>query len=248
MDTLTYSCIAIDDEAPALEKITRFIEKVPYLKLKSTFNNGLDALTYLKRNKTDILFMDIQMDDLTGLQVIELLDVKPVIILTTAYEQYALKGYELDVSDYLLKPYSFERFLKAVNKSMKVIEEKQATPVNIAKEHEGNHDYIFVKTEYRIQKIFTDKILYIEGMKDYLKIVTSEEGIMTLMNFASILELLPASDFIRVHKSYIVALDKIESIERDRIIISKNRIPIGETYRNTFFKIISNFGGAKSKK
>jgi len=248
MDTLTYSCIAVDDEAPALEKITRFIEKVPYLKLKATFDNGLDALTYLKRNKTDILFMDIQMDDLSGVQVIELLDIKPEIILTTAYEQYALKGYELDVSDYLLKPYSFERFLKAVNKSLKIIEEKQASPVNILKEHEGNHDYIFVKTEYRIQKIFTTKILYVEGMKDYLKIVTSEEGIMTLMNFASILELLPASDFIRVHKSYIVALNKIESIERDRIIINKNHIPIGETYRSAFFNIISGLGGAKNKK
>ena len=245
MDTLTYSCIAVDDETPALEKIKRFIEKISFLELKASFDNGLSAMAYLKRHKTDILFLDIQMDDLTGIQLVELLDYKPVIIFTTAYEQFALKGYELDVSDYLLKPYSLERFLKAVNKAVKIYEDRNITIINKDAGSEHTPDFIFVKTEYRIQKIFTSKILYIEGMKDYLKIITQDEGIMTLMNFASILALLPASNFVRVHKSYIVALDKIESIERDRIIINKNHIPVGETYRSAFFSIISGLGGVK---
>ncbi len=249
MDSMTYSCIAVDDEAPALEKIKRFIEKVPFLELKATFSNGLDAMTYLRKNRTDVLFLDIQMDDLTGVQLIELLDYKPVIIFTTAYEQYALKGYELDVSDYLLKPYSFERFMKAVNKGIRIYEERHTPAIRTEKATATSQgaDFIFVKTEYRIQKVFTANILYIEGMKDYLKIVMSDDSIMTLMNFNTLLALLPEQNFIRVHKSFVVALDKIESIERDRIIINKERIPVGDTYRSAFFNIISGLGGVKKQ-
>lgn len=247
---MTYTCIAVDDEAPALEKINRFIEKVPFLELKASFNNGLDAMAYLRKNKTDFLFLDIQMDDLTGVQLIELLDYRPVIIFTTAYEQYALKGYELDVCDYLLKPYSFDRFMKAVNKGIRLYEDRHSTVIRTEKAT-GNPaqgaDFIFVKTEYRIQKVFTAKILYIEGMKDYLKIVMSDDSIMTLMNFSTLLTLLPEQNFIRVHKSFVVALDKIESIERDRIIINKERIPVGDTYRSAFFNIISGLGGVKKQ-
>ncbi|MDD3876276.1 MAG: LytTR family DNA-binding domain-containing protein [Bacteroidales bacterium] len=247
MDSLTYSCIAVDDEAPALEKIKRFIEKVPFLQLKASFDNAISAMSYLKKHKTDILFLDIQMDELSGIQLVELLDYKPVIIFTTAYEQYAMKGYELDVSDYLLKPYSFERFLKAVNKALRIYEDKNASLIKADKETNNSADFIFVKTEYRIQKIFVDKILYIEGMKDYLKIVMLDDSVMTLMNFATLQALLPETNFVRVHKSYIVALNKIECIERDRIIINKERVPVGETYRGKFFNIISGLGGGKKQ-
>lgn len=238
MDKIAYTCIAIDDEEPALEKIRNFCHKIPFLELRASFTNGLDGLAWIKKNKADILFLDVQMDELTGLQLIDFLHEKPQIILSTAYEQYAIKGYELNVTDYLLKPYSFERFLKAVNKAILNIDEHRIVPLNAEKAAEPSKDYIFVKTEYRIQKIFVSDILYIEGMKDYLRIVCSNERIMTLMSFAGMLEMLAGCNFIRVHKSYIVALDKIESIERDRIIIAKERIPIGETYRSSFFKLI----------
>jgi len=239
MDSITYTCIAIDDEAPALDKIKRFISKVPFLTLKASFDNALSAMAYLKSHKTDIMFLDIQMDELTGLQLIELLDNKPIIILTTAYGQYALKGYELDVSDYLLKPYSFERFLKAVNKAIKPLLSALPNASKPDKEVSTTHDYIFVKTEYRLQKILMQNILYIEGMKDYLKIVMQNDYVMTLMNFATILAMLPEEKFIRVHKSYVVAIDKIECVERDRIIINKERLPIGETYKSNFLNFIS---------
>lgn len=250
MDTIKYSCIAVDDEAPALDKIKRFIEKTPFLSLMGTFDNGIDAMNFMKQHPVAIVFLDVQMDDLSGLQLIGLLDYKPIIILTTAYEQYALKGYELDVSDYLLKPYSFDRFLKAANKAARLSVEKPNHIFNEVKEtavkEENVPPFIFIKTEYRIQKIQLDTILYVEGMKDYLKIVMKNDSVMTLMNFASLQALLPAQNFIRVHKSFVVALDKIESIERDRIIINKERIPIGDTYRTSFFSIISGLGGVKS--
>lgn len=249
MDTIKYSCISVDDEPLALEKINRFIEKVPFLELKKSFSSGLDALGWLKSNKVDILFLDIQMEELTGLQVIGLLDYNPAVILTTAYDQYALKSYELDVCDYLLKPFSFERFLKAANKAAGNIAEK-TTPAAVVKTEvkPAVRSYIFVKTEYRMQKIFLDEILYVEGMKDYLRIMTPKEGIMTLMNFARMMALLPAGNFLRVHKSFVVALDKIDSIERERIIINQKYIPIGDTYRQQFFKAIAESGGTQQGK
>jgi len=243
MDTLKYTCITVDDEPLALDKINRFVEKVPFFEKKASFNNGLDALSFLKNNKVDVIFLDIQMEELTGLQVIGLLDYHPVIILTTAYDQYALKGYELDVTDYLLKPFSFERFMKSVNKASAVLNEKTTAPVTVKQEiKQGGRNFIFVKTEYRMQKIFLDEILYVEGMKDYLRIMNSKDGVMTLMNFAKILTLLPKENFIRVHKSFIVALDKIDSIERERIVINGKYIPIGDTYRQHFFKTIADYG------
>jgi DNA-binding LytR/AlgR family response regulator len=249
MDTLKLSCISVDDEPLALEKINRFIEKVPFLELKKSFSSGLDTIAYLKGNKVDIIFLDIQMEELTGLQVIGLLDYHPAIILTTAYDQYALKGYELDVCDYLLKPFSFERFMKAVSKAAGSISEKTAPPQVIKSEtRTPSRAYIFVKTEYRMQKIFLDEILYVEGMKDYLRIMTPKEGIMTLMNFARMMALLPAENFVRVHKSFVVALDKIDSIERERIVINQKYIPIGDTYRQQFFKTIADSGGTQQGK
>jgi len=243
MDTINFTCISVDDEPLALDKINRFIEKVPFLELKKSFGSGLEALGYLKNNKVDIIFLDIQMEELTGIQVIGLLNYNPVIIITTAYDQYALKGYELNICDYLLKPFSFERFMKAVNKAGNVLTEKTSPAITVKQETKtSGRSFIFVKTEYRMQKIFLDEILYVEGMKDYLRIMTPKEGIMTLMNFARILALLPPDNFVRVHKSFIVALDKIDSIERERIIITGKYIPIGDTYRQSFFKTIADFG------
>jgi len=228
------SCIAIDDEPLALSKLENFINKVPDLKLIMSFDNAIGAIGWLKENKADLIFLDIQMEQLTGIQFLEATGTKSRIILTTAYDQYALKGYELNVTDYLLKPYSFQRFLQAINKVMEYYSDKPYS-LNISQGHES---YIFVKTEYRLERIDLDNILYIEGMKDYLRIICTDKKIMTLQSFAKIEESLPSKNFCRVHKSFIVAIDKIKSVERGVILIADKRIPISNTYKESFYSKI----------
>jgi DNA-binding LytR/AlgR family response regulator len=181
------------------------------------------------------------MEEFTGIQFLETIQQRPKVIITTAYDKYALKGYEFDVADYLLKPFTFERFVQAVEKVFNSLAEKSSSiPA----------DYIFVKTEYRLEKTCVSDILYIEGMNEYLKIVTANKNIMTLQNFKSMEDILPSNKFARVHKSYIVSIDKIESIERNRIKIQKMIIPISETYKEAFFNkigMINNLRGNKWK-
>jgi two-component system, LytTR family, response regulator len=228
------SCIAIDDEPLALTKLEGFIKKVPELNLLRKFDNAIEAIGWLKENGADLIFLDIQMEQLTGIQFLEAAEPTSRIILTTAYDQYAIKGFELNVTDYLLKPFSFQRFLQAVNKVMEYFSNKTDTL------HSAIHpdSYIFVKTEYRLERIDIDDILYIEGMKDYLRIICKTKKIMTLQSFARIEESLPANKFCRVHKSFIVALDKIKSVERGVIIIADQRIPVSNTYKDNFFSKI----------
>jgi DNA-binding LytR/AlgR family response regulator len=171
------------------------------------------------------------MEQLTGIQFLETAVPKANIIITTAYDQYAIKGFELSVTDYLLKPYSFQRFLQSVNKVMEHI----ATKTDTNQTKQGNDTFIFVKTEYRLERIDIDDILYIQGMKDYLRIICNDKKIMTLQSFAKLEESLPAKRFCRVHKSFIVALDKIKSIERGVILIAGQRIPVSNTYKESFF-------------
>ncbi len=228
------SCIAIDDEPLALSKIEGFIGRIPGLSLSRTFDNSIDAMGWLRENHTDLIFLDIQMEQLTGLQFLEATATTARIIITTAYDQYAMKGYDLNVSDYLLKPYSFDRFVKAVNKVMDSISRSQAgQSVSPAAD-----DFIFVKTEYRLERIDLDQILYIEGMKDYLRIVCKDKKIMTLTSFGRLEGNLPAKKFCRVHKSFIVSIDKIRSVERNVILIADRRIPVSNTYREGFFSRI----------
>ncbi|HEY4786785.1 MAG TPA: LytTR family DNA-binding domain-containing protein [Bacteroidales bacterium] len=223
------NCIVIEDEPLAVKKLTGFINKIEYLKLSKTFDNAIEAISYLKENSVELIFLDIQMEEFTGIQFLETIKQRPKVIITTAYDKYAIKGYELDVADYLLKPFTFERFVIAVEKVYHTLAEK-LKPVS--------GDYIFVKTEYRLEKIKVSEILYVEGMDEYLRIVTEEKKIMTLQNFKSMEEILPKDNFIRVHKSYLVAIDKIESIERNRIKIRKMLIPISDTYKERFFNKI----------
>lgn len=223
------NCIVIEDEPLAIKKLTGFIRKVEYLRLSRTFDNAIDAISYLKENPVDLIFLDIQMEEFTGIQFLETIKQRPKVIITTAYDKYAVKGYELDVADYLLKPFTFERFIQSVEKMHKTLSEKQTSV---------SADYIFVKTEYRLEKIKVSTILYVEGMNEYLQIVTEEKKIMTLQNFKSIEDVLPKNNFVRVHKSYLVAIDKVESIERNKIKIRKVLIPISETYKEAFFSKI----------
>lgn len=221
--------IIIEDEPLALKKVVGFIEKIDYLSLSKTFDNAIEAISYLKSNAVDLIFLDIQMEEFTGIQFLEAVKVRPKVIITTAYDKYAIKGYELDVADYLLKPFTFERFLQAVERVSNTIAEPQ-TP--------SNNDFIFVKSEYRLEKIKLSEILYVEGMSEYLRVVTKTKKVMTLLNFKSLEELLPKNNFLRVHKSYVVALDKIESIERNRIKIGNNIIPISESFKEIFYNKI----------
>lgn len=224
-------CIIIEDEPLATEKLKGFIKQYPLLELCETFDNAIDAIVYLKTEPVDLVFLDIQMEGFSGIQFLETINQKPFIIITSAYDQYALKGYEFSVDDYLLKPYSFERFVQSVEK---IADRQIRQPAQNGKQK----DYIFVHTEYRMERIELNDILFIEGMKDYLKIVTLSRDILTLKSFKAILELLPSEDFIRTHKSYVVALSKIENIERNRIKIGNKLIPVSDTYKSDFYKAI----------
>lgn len=226
-----YSCIIIEDEPLALERTKSFVNKIPFLNLCGTFENALDGLAYLKSNKVDLLFLDINMDELSGIELLESSKIESQVIITTAYQEYAIKGYELNVTDYLLKPFTFDRFLKAVNKA----QENNSQPITT-----NQHDFIFVKTENRLVKIDLNDILFIEGMRDYRRIHTLNKRIMTLQNFSELEQLIPSNVVCRVHKSYMVGISKIESIERMRIKIANQIIPISETYKELFFKIINN--------
>lgn len=227
-------CIVVDDEPLALDILVDYIEKVPFLKLVSATTSAFEALAQVQGGLADLVFLDVQMPELTGIQFLKIINGKCAVILTTAYPQYALDGYDLDVVDYLLKPIAFDRFYKAAQKVENDFNQSKPEPVIVP----NSHDFIFVKTEHKIQKIYLDDILYIEGLKDYISIFTANERIITLQNMKKMEEVLPAPRFIRVHKSYILALDKIESIERSRILMGDKVIPIGDTYRDYFFKQI----------
>jgi two-component system LytT family response regulator len=220
-------CIVIEDEPLALKKLVSFINKIDYLSISRTFDNAIEAISYLKTDEVDIIFLDIQMEDFSGIQFLQSVKQRPEVIVTTAYDKYAIQGYELDVADYLLKPITFERFVQSVEKVSNHLSSNLKKHVS---------DFIFVKTEYRHEKIKAAEILYIQGMSEYLRIVTIDKKIMTLQNFKSIQDILPKDLFVRVHKSYIVAIDKIESIERNRIKIKDLIIPVSETYMEAFYR------------
>lgn len=229
------NCIIIEDEPLAMERTKAFVTKIPFLNLCDTFDNALNGLAYLQRNKVDLLFLDINMDELSGIELLESLKIESQVIFTTAYQEYALKGYELNVTDYLLKPFTFNRFLQAVNKAQKNL--VQNSPDIIP--NSSGMDFIFVKTENRLEKVTFTDIVYIEGMRDYRRIHTLSKKIMTLQNFKELELVIPSNIVCRVHKSYMVALNKIESIERSRIKIANQIIPISETYKESFYQIIN---------
>ena len=223
-------CIIIEDEPLAQERVRGYVSKIPNLELIGSFENGIDALFFLKTNEIDLLFLDINIGEFNGIQFAETLKSPIQIIITTAYPEYALKGFELNVTDYLLKPFTFDRFIQAV-------ERVQLKPNN---ELQSIKSYVFIKTEYRLEKVFLNDIIYIEGMRDYRRIHTVDKKIMTLQTFKELEDEIPTSIVCRVHKSFMVNIDKIESIERDRIKIKDVLIPISETYKKSFFEVINS--------
>ncbi|MCW3074554.1 MAG: chemotaxis protein CheY [Flaviaesturariibacter sp.] len=233
------TCYIIDDEPLAQEILEAYIAKVSFLELKGIFSSPLEAVGSMKENGPDLLFLDVNMPDLDGLSFIPMLNPKPMIILTTAYDQYALKAFELEVRDYLLKPFSFERFYKT---ALRLYEEQstklQPETTEPIREPKSESEYLFLKVGHRIQKVAISDILFVQGMKDYLRIHTREEKIMTLQNFAKLEELLPSRGFARVHRSFLIAIEKIDHIEKKRIWIADQVIPISDTYADAFYKML----------
>ena len=226
---MTLRCIAVDDEPFALEILADDIQKIPFLALESTYSNAFDAEKRINEGGIDLIFLDIQMPILRGTDFLRGLDNPPLVIFTTAYEQYALEGFELNVVDYLLKPIPFDRFKTATERALERFELLQKDAPKI-------RPHVIVYSEYNKIKIFTDEILYIEGLKDYVKIYTTQQikPILTRLNLKKIEAKLPQTDFCRVHQSFIVALNKITSFQKSKLQIGKQEIPIGERYLTGF--------------
>ena len=224
--------IAIDDEPLALQLVTGYIEKTPGLKLAGKFDNPLDAAEYLSEHAADLIFVDIQMPDLSGIEFTRLMEKGPKVIFTTAFEKYALEGYKLDIVDYLLKPFSYEEFLVAVQKAQKLIRLEQKAPARV----DVNNEFLFLKSDYKIKRINFNDILYIEGLKDYVKVFTqnSIKPVLSLTSLKLLESKLPENKFMRVHRSFIVNLDRIDTIERSRIVFGKEYIPVSDQYKEKF--------------
>ncbi len=236
-------CIIIDDEPLALEVIQSYCEDIGNIEVLGAFTNPIEAITAMQSTPPDLVFSDIEMPQLNGIDFIKALEKPPLIIFTTAYPQYALDGFELNAVDYLIKPIPFPRFVKAVNRAREIIQLKKTTkaPVNLASAFGQtivpDKKFIFVKSEYENVKIELEKIKFVQGLKDYLKIhVNTNKPILTLMSFKELQNQLPPQNFYRVHRSFIVNINKIGSIQRSKIVIDDIRIPIGESYRSEVFR------------
>jgi DNA-binding LytR/AlgR family response regulator len=219
-------CIIIDDEPFAIELITFYVQQTPILNLLGSFNDSLKAIEFIQTHEIDLIFLDIQMPHINGIQLLKSLEKPPMVIFSTAFNEYAVEGFELEAIDYLLKPFDIKRFQKAVKKadelfSLKKVIEPQAEP------------FIFVKADYQMLKINISSIMFIEGWDDYIKIYVGEKPILTLMSLKSIMEQLPHQEFVRVHRSYIVPIKKIDSVRNKMIRIGSKEIPVGTTYVET---------------
>jgi two-component system, LytTR family, response regulator len=235
---MTWNCVIVEDEPLARNLLTEYVRKVPSLHLIEACSSPVAALETLRKNAVDVLFLDVQMPELTGISLLKVLQKRPLVILTTAYSEYSLEGYELDVADYLLKPITFERFLRAIDKitqrleggKPQVVVERISTPTD--------QPFVFVKDGTKLVKVVFDDILYMEGLKDYVTIHMKHQKIVSLQRLKTLEEQLPAEKFIRIHNSYIVALNAIDVIHKNHVQIRGAEIPIGETYKKTFREFI----------
>ena len=221
------SCIIVEDEPLAMERMLHYVAKVPFLSLQANFDNGLDALIYLKQHSVDLLLLDVNTGEVTGVHLAEQLSKDCAIVFATAYPEFAIKGFELNITDYLLKPFAFDRFYTAMERVQQSLSSKiqQIAPT-----------FLFVKTEYRLEKIDIDSILFIEGMGDYRRIHTKSKRIMTLQTFKELEIDLELTSVVRIHKSYMVNVKHIESIERERVLIADELLPISDTYKELFYQ------------
>ena len=234
---MKYNCLIVDDERPALKLLKAYISKIPHLELVASCENALEAISALQKYQVDLLFLDIQMPDLTGLELLKVLKEKPQVVLTTAYRDYAVESFELDVTDYLVKPFSFERFVQAVNKATEQINLKKS-PIQVIENQsvEIKKDHFFVRTNYKMEKVKFDEILYIESMREYISIHIPSRRFVIHKTMNNMVEELPNEHFMRVHRSFIVGLNHIESINGNMIVMGEKNIPIGASYRKAFFE------------
>jgi len=225
-------CLAVDDEPPALEIIKKYISSVHALELAGTCADAIDAINFLQSKPVDLIFLDIKMPELLGTDFIRSLKNPPKVIFTTAYRKYALQGFELDAVDFLLKPISFERFLKAVNKIMHTSIDENKSEEESQNKHSTSPRYITLRSDRKMIKVALEDILYIESLKDYIKVITSANTIITKQTISSIEGMLPSDMFIRIHRSYIVSMSKIESYNNEMIWVAKQELPISRMYRH----------------
>ncbi len=223
------NCIAIDDEPLALDIVGDFAGRVPFLNLKERFTSAFKAIDYLREEEVDLIFLDIQMPDITGIEFLNGLENKPLFIFTTAYSEYALEGFNLRALDYLLKPFLFERFMQAVMRAKELIDARSQS------EKADDQEYFFVKANYQLEKVNFRDILFIEGLKDYLKIRKSDgTNVVVHKSMKNMMEELPKNEFMRVHRSFIISLEKIDALGKNHVTIRKNKIPVSEFYRDDF--------------
>ena len=234
-------CVIIDDEPLAVELLEDFVRKVDSLELVSTFNNAIDAVSFINQTNIDLIFLDIQMPHFSGIDFINAIEKKPLIIFTTAYSNYAVEGFNLGAVDYLVKPIPFNRFLKAVLRAQQTFAPKSLPATNpIINSPEIEHDFMFVRAEYENVKINFSDILFIEGLKDYVKIYTTDNKYtLTLISLIKLENLLSSKGFARIHRSYIINIKHVKSIQKNKVLIAEKRIPISESYKTAFFEKIN---------
>jgi DNA-binding LytR/AlgR family response regulator len=232
-------CLVVDDEPPARDILKQHIAGVDALELTGACASAVEAISFLKDNPVDLIFLDIQMPQLLGTNFIRTLKSPPKVIFTTAFRKYALEGFELDAVDYLLKPISFERFLKGVNKVLQINFPIDHSPAVKENHKEATNSFLYFRADRKMVKVFFNDILFIEALKDYIKIVTQNKIIVTKYVLTTLAELLPADEFLRIHKSYIVAINKIESFNADSIQIAKHELPIGRLYKYDVGRILN---------
>lgn len=245
-------CLLVDDEKLALELMEDNVAKVPYLKLQGKCKNALEAMEFLRREPVDLIFLDIQMPGISGIQFLNSLTNPPMVIMVTAYDNYALEGFNLNVVDYILKPFSFERFLKAVNKVSELVSLRQqkdtplqAPPVKAP----AGADYLFVNADYSIVRINIPDITYVEGLKDYIKIYlkTTDKAVITRLSMRYMEEKLPSDAFARVHKSYIVSLDKVTAFKKNRLMLNQTEIPVSDNFKDRILAYIGHHENTNSQ-
>lgn len=233
---MSLKCLIIDDEPLARKLLTDYCKRVPFLELLADFSNGLEALTYLRNHKVDLIFLDIKMPDISGLDLSRVMQKKPMIIFTTAFAEYAVDAFELDAIDYLLKPFDFARFLKAVDKASTLTKPQPTEHINKAFEK----DFMLVKDGRDLVKIELNTVRYIKGQKDYVMFVMPDRKVMTLMNMRDLEQELPVNLFIRIHQSYIVNVQHIESISNDKVSLDEVHLPISQSYKLAFKNFIKS--------
>lgn len=237
-----FSCLIVDDEPPARQVLRRYIQQIPMLEMVAESSNALEALSVLQHQTIDLLFLDIQMPQVSGMDLISTLKVAPKIILTTAFENYAVQAFEMNVTDYLVKPIRFERFLKAVMKALPQQEIAEAAKAPRVELESNGQAFLYFRADRKMVKVFLNDILYVESMKDYVKLVTTRGTIITKHAMASLEAMLPGHSFLRVHRSYLVALQKIDSFTHEEIGIQQTMIPIGKLYRLQVLKVLTDSG------